>query len=196
MKKHQTSIFIILILLVSCKVDQELEPSFKNDITQFSFIKMDFGGTPIEKNFSLYTNNILHQRFELTDVWVQRTYAYTEPSTRESPYSNYYDIRLLVSYFNTRGTTDLTSRIGEKYAIEEDDNRDNYIGLGFEYDRQIYSINYSGQDSVTYLNIKDTVIDGREYELTHLLLDDLTMVGEQNNTVDVRNLELRQVLPK
>lgn len=189
-------VVFVVFALASCTVDRELEPSFKNDIEQFSFIKMKILGEEVNKNLSLYGNGLTHGGRELSNSWKERSYEYVGFSQRESPYQNYFaDLAGFYCTFSSRvqsGT--LADRIGKTYAIDERTNRDNNIYLEMNCFGLPLSMKYTGLDSVTYLNIKDTLIASRNYELTHLLFHEVVFELDTGDEIIVNDLELRQVL--
>lgn len=192
MKKN---LFFVVLALASCAVDRELEPSFNNDIEQFSFIKMKILGEEVNKNLSLYNNGFTHDWMDYSDGWIRRYFSYVGNSRRASPYTNYFeDLSTFKMHWETRNIKTPSQLVGGKYSISPRQYTDNHTTISFSYLEIPITYEYRSQDSVTYLGAKDTLINGKPYELTHLYFDELEFKDDDGNSVIVEDLELRQVL--
>lgn len=54
----------------------------------------------------------------------------------------------------------------------------------------------STTDSLTVIDIIDTIMNGVDYELSHLKFDKLSFEDEQGKFLNVNQLEIRQTLRK
>lgn len=195
MKNFKILTLCALAFLGSCKVDKDVEPSFQNNIEQFSFIKMNLLGEKVEKNLSMYANGFIHNRYDYRDGWLQRTFQYVGNANKLVPEENYFDdVAAIGVDWETRSDKTLEERVGNKYAISPTEYRDNYVAIAINYNTLLLEYKYRDQDSVLFVGAKDTLIAGRPYELSHLYFEELEFEDEQGNVVMVEDLELRQVI--
>ena len=195
MKNFKILTLCALVFLGSCKVDRDVEPSFQNNIEQFSFLKMNISGEKVEKNLSMYANGLMHRRYDLRDGWLQRTFQYVGNTSKLVPEENYFDdVAAIGVEWETRSNKTLEERVGYKYAISPTDYRDNYVSIAVNYNNLLLEYKYRDQDSVLYVEAKDTLIAGRPYALSHLYCEELEFWDERGNAVTVEDLELRQVI--
>jgi hypothetical protein len=195
MKNFTILVTIVTLGFVSCTVDRDLEPSFKNEIEQFSFIKMKILGKEVNKNLSMYNSGWAHRRWDYSNGWINRNFSYVGNTRRVSPYTDYFDdVSFLEMDWETRNSRTPSQLAGGKYPISPRQYRDNHITISFSYSDIPLQYEYRSQDSVLYIDAKDTLIDGRLYELTHLYFDELEFRDDSGSSIMVEDVELRQVV--
>ncbi len=191
------AVTLLLLSLFSCDVDREISPKFENKIREFSYVKGNLSGIYIEKNLSLYGNRDIHSYWDLGNGYILRDYNYFGINDWQSPYENYFDdISAFKMFFGTRTKENLVDRIGNKFRIRDADIYDNCVEFSFIHQNIPYELVRQATDSIEYLDIKDTIIDGYTYELTHVKFDKLIFKDYSDEEIEFENLELRQVLVK
>lgn len=190
-----TYITALLLFFSSCVVDKVPKPALQNEVKQFSFIKMELAGDTIHRNFSYYWSDFSYWPGRTDKSLFMRGYEYSGYNGQQLPYENYFDkMSKLTISFNTRNEL-VAKRIGKTMPVSHQDNRyDNYFDLEMTYFGSTLLYKYSEADSVTYVNVKDTVIAQRNYELSHLLFDQLILEDINGVEYVARNVELRQVI--
>lgn len=197
MKNYIVLIYCVQLMLSACEVDYEVQPSFRNDIRQFRFVKMDFQGEYIEKNLSLYWPEARTGYTQWSKDWIDRRYVYRADTNGISPYENYFDNLSWFGFsFNTNTSEDLKLRIGSSFPITDFYLNDNYISVYFISRNKSYTSEYDASSRLTYLDYKDTLIGANTYELTHLRIDKLNFTDDDGGSFVVSNLEMRQLLER
>jgi hypothetical protein len=195
MKNYTILLLISLITIASCKVENEIKTNSQNDIKKFSFIKMNFNGDRIDENLSLYGEGAFHSFSSISEGSLVRRCHYYWSNEWERPCSNCNnDLKMFYFLWNTvTNQESLSDRIGHRFSIGGN-LQESRMYIDFDYNGLSYTLNYSETDSLTYIDVKDTIIDGRDYELSHLLFDRLSFEDDSGNKTIVDDLELRQVL--
>ena len=196
MKQSKIYLYILISSFTACKVDKEFQPKLQNDVQEFSFIKMYIDDDTIDQSLNYYQTWDASYSESVSDI-VFRDFNYIGSNERQSPYDNYFDkVSRIYMEFRTQ-TSDLTSRIGETMELTREFNvNDNRLEFAVTYRGKRLAYSHIGGETVKYLEIKDTVIDNRDYELCHLEFGFLVLSDDDGNETVATDIELRQVARK
>ncbi len=195
MKNGITLLFLFLVAMTSCYKEADIATNFQNNIKKFSFIKMKINGDNIDENLSLYGEGVFHSYLTESGSSSLRRYHYIRSADWERPCGDCNN-NLDILYFLWNTVTNqetLSDRIGQRASIAGN-FRESEMYMDLDYKRILYKLDNTRTDSFTYINVKDTIMDGKDYELTHLLFDKLSFEDDSGSKIVVDDLELRQVL--
>jgi len=90
----------------------------------------------------------------------------------------------------------LKKRANKTFKISTNRGTDNHFLMSAHYKNIKLTYENNPTDSVQYILFKDTIMDNKPYEISHLFFKTLTMVDDINKKIIFKNLELRQILYK
>jgi hypothetical protein len=196
MRSYKKYLFILCLGFAACQVDKEVKPKLQNDVQEFSFLKMVIEGDTIGQSLNYY-KTVMASYNESTANIIFRDFEYFGFDDMQLPFENYFDkISRLYFEFRTEGT-DLSSRIGKTMELTRKfDVNDNRLEFAINYRGRSLVYAHYGGETVTYLEMKDTVIDNKNYELSHLAFAYLFLLDDDGNEYIATDIELKQVARK
>lgn len=189
---------ITLISFFGCKKEVSTFSIFQNNLKKFIYLKVEIEGKKLDKNLVVYNKSPYIFNYTRHNNLIFRQYDYWGLKQQIHPYdSTYFDtLNSITIIFETNTTDNLKNRANKTFKISTNLGTDNRFRMSALYKNIYLTYENNPTDSVQYILFKDTMMDNKPYEISHLFFKTLTMVDDINKKIVFKNLELRQILYK
>ena len=200
MKKSKLLILTALfIAFFSCRKVNDIKPGVDDQVTQIFFIKGEFNNELIELNLArFYSDNSPRSigDVQYSNKPIFNFFNYYIPLHPDSNYYKIKDFRFDL-YPNILNKSYV---LNKNYPLEESCFMCNNSIHNFYLktkDESFFLHQYSQQDSIKYLEFKDTSILGNPYEILNITFPKLTFKNISDSSImEVKNLQIRYPLKK
>jgi len=173
----------------------EVKNGIYDNVSEFFFFRGKINDEPFNKNLSRYKIPLFRDILAFDhDFGIERSY-WLEPNMNATPDFQYFsDIEDIKFKLFTKNNIDNQERIGNTYQLTtEYQFDDNFLEFSFKYNGVWVEYKYNQGDEISYIEIKDSTVENRIYDVIYVSFPNLTFYGVEDSSwiLDAANIEIK-----